>query len=324
MKKSRIIVPALAMLTLSVAASVTGTVAWFTASRTASMKASSVSVMNATGDLNISLAPGLNTTVKDGKIVNTPLMDASVNVGALSGNVATAANVDVYTANINSDNEITSLAAHKGDYSRSIKEGGTTTPVFAVNTWTAEFSTSSVSNNHLFFDTRLANSNLMDSLSETDGAKSAYRALRVCMFTVGQEEQKGHKLVWAPYTFEPTVYNAKGSGNMAANVLVNAGFDAKKYGVGLVEATGNAIKAEQPIVKSGDTLASANANKTLLSDALSATTSVTVSFVLWFEGLDSNCVSTAQEISSIKTAVSKTLNLSFYSVDSTTLTGPAA
>ena len=45
MKKSRIIVPALAMLTLSVAASVTGTVAWFTASRTASMSVENLAAL---------------------------------------------------------------------------------------------------------------------------------------------------------------------------------------------------------------------------------------------------------------------------------------
>ena len=46
MKKSRIIVPALAMLTLSVAASVTGTVAWFSASRTKTLTANNLAVLN--------------------------------------------------------------------------------------------------------------------------------------------------------------------------------------------------------------------------------------------------------------------------------------
>ena len=58
MKKSRIIVPALAMLTLSVAASVTGTVAWFTASRTASIKASNLAAFNTDGDLSLILTAG--------------------------------------------------------------------------------------------------------------------------------------------------------------------------------------------------------------------------------------------------------------------------
>ena len=65
MKKSRIIVPALAMLTLSVAASVTGTVAWFTASRTASMSATNVAAVNTAGNLSLTLAKGNQATEAD-------------------------------------------------------------------------------------------------------------------------------------------------------------------------------------------------------------------------------------------------------------------
>lgn len=316
MKKSRIIVPALAMLTLSVAASVTGTVAWFSASRTANLTAKSVSVMNAAGDLGVELIAGLNTGVNGSTVTNTPLMDASVNVDSLGADVADKANVDVYTANINSDNEITGLAAHKGDYSKDIKNGETSTTVYAVNTWKAKFSTSAVSSNYLFFDTRLSKSNLT-ALSETGANKSVYRALRVCMFVGAQ------KLVWAPYTEEEYVYHAINYGNMVHNVSVNSRFDSANYG-DIVKKTTKAIKAPVDIIKSGDTLGKASSNDALLSSELTAATPITVSFVLWFEGLDSNCVSSAQEINSIGTAVTKTLNLSFYSVDSTTLTGEGA
>ena len=46
------------MLTLSVAASVTGTVAWFTASRTASITASNLAAFNTDGDLSLVLSAG--------------------------------------------------------------------------------------------------------------------------------------------------------------------------------------------------------------------------------------------------------------------------
>ena len=45
MKKSKIIVPALAIITLSTAASITGTVAWFTANRTASVTVGDMAVV---------------------------------------------------------------------------------------------------------------------------------------------------------------------------------------------------------------------------------------------------------------------------------------
>ena len=52
MKKSKIIIPAAAILALSVGASVTGTVAWFTASSRVSVTANNLAVINAQGALS--------------------------------------------------------------------------------------------------------------------------------------------------------------------------------------------------------------------------------------------------------------------------------
>lgn len=63
MKKSKIIAPALAVLTLSTAAAVTGTVAWFTASRIAKVSMSNITAVNPEAGLSIELAAGANTSV---------------------------------------------------------------------------------------------------------------------------------------------------------------------------------------------------------------------------------------------------------------------
>ena len=65
MKKTRIIIPALAMIAFSVAASITGTVAWFTANRTAEIDAGTYAVVKTSNDLTVSLAEGVGTTVSD-------------------------------------------------------------------------------------------------------------------------------------------------------------------------------------------------------------------------------------------------------------------
>ena len=52
MKKSKIIVPALGILLLSTAASISGTVAWFTASRTFSTHVNAFSVGSVDGNLS--------------------------------------------------------------------------------------------------------------------------------------------------------------------------------------------------------------------------------------------------------------------------------
>ena len=63
MKKSRIIIPALAMIAFSVAASVTGAVAWFTASRTAQITAGSYSVVKLGAELKAECSAGAGTSL---------------------------------------------------------------------------------------------------------------------------------------------------------------------------------------------------------------------------------------------------------------------
>ena len=63
MKKSRIIIPALAMIAFSVAASITGTVAWFTATRTANIDAGTYTVVKTTANMTKTVTAGLGTSV---------------------------------------------------------------------------------------------------------------------------------------------------------------------------------------------------------------------------------------------------------------------
>ena len=76
MKKSKVIVPALGLLLLSTAASVSGTVAWFTANRTYEAEAGEFSVVNTKDNLNVHLISGLGTTVNNaGKSVSLASSD---------------------------------------------------------------------------------------------------------------------------------------------------------------------------------------------------------------------------------------------------------
>ncbi len=62
MKKSKIIIPALGVLVLSTAASITGTVAWFTASRTGTMTTGDFAVVKTDGALAVTCSAGVGTT----------------------------------------------------------------------------------------------------------------------------------------------------------------------------------------------------------------------------------------------------------------------
>lgn len=71
MKKTRIIIPALAMIAFSVAASITGTVAWFTANRTAQIDAGSYAVVKTSNDLTCSVGQGVGTTAANSGSTHT-------------------------------------------------------------------------------------------------------------------------------------------------------------------------------------------------------------------------------------------------------------
>lgn len=80
MKKSRIIVPAMAVIAFSTAASIAGSVAWFTASRTVTISGGSYAVVKTTSNLDATLSGGVGTDVT-GKTVNFTgkLTDGSFN-----------------------------------------------------------------------------------------------------------------------------------------------------------------------------------------------------------------------------------------------------
>ena len=66
MKKSKVIVPALALIAFSTAASITGSVAWFTASRKSTVTAGNFQVVNMTNNLTTEVGAGVGTSVGSG------------------------------------------------------------------------------------------------------------------------------------------------------------------------------------------------------------------------------------------------------------------
>lgn len=83
MKKSKIIIPALAIIAFSTAASIAGSVAWFTASRQANVNAGTYTVVKTSADLAVKIESGVGTSANDTtKVVSLPdsvLSDGSVN-----------------------------------------------------------------------------------------------------------------------------------------------------------------------------------------------------------------------------------------------------
>ena len=96
MKKTRVIIPALAITAFSMAASITGAVAWFTANRVATVTAGEFAVVNTSSNLLVSLDDGIGTTATDNEPTHTidvesgyKLTDCSFDHSLVAQNIVT-------------------------------------------------------------------------------------------------------------------------------------------------------------------------------------------------------------------------------------------
>ena len=159
--KSKIVVPALGLILLSTAASISGSVAWFTANRTATVKAGEFAVVKTGDDLAVDLTAGIGTTEDDvnheisnvtGTQPNTHtnlLTDASFDHVAIANNkVGTIISPDSAGSTVGSKPTLNGLTAAQ-------VERGTDT--YSVLTWdmtfSITFSASATANQGLYLDT---------------------------------------------------------------------------------------------------------------------------------------------------------------------------
>ena len=107
MKKTRIIAPALAIIAFSTAASIAGSVAWFTASRQVTINAGNYAVVKTNSDLTYTMANGCGTTVDvdtntvtfSGKLTHGSFSHASGTVSSASADGKSIAKGTLLTAN---------------------------------------------------------------------------------------------------------------------------------------------------------------------------------------------------------------------------------
>ena len=313
MKKSKIIIPAAAILALSVGASVTGTVAWFTASRTVSATVNNLAAINTAGDLGVEiLSEGLvGATKKSANSVNLSyLQDASYDAGADKA----------YVSTLNNDGSLvtgTRLVEKDAYKTVAVTVSNTTTyeSVFVVNQWQAEFSTSSTATNYLYFNPSKATSKINEETTDS----SVFKSIRVAMNNVGESLYT----VWTPSTGD-AFYYVKGAGTLATAQKSTLPADPAGYGelVGQYSETNHLSKDGDATVSEGLTKTVAESNTALLSKTLKGGETPSkpkIRFTVWFEGLDPNCIAGKDDISTTEAAkVIRSLTLGFYAVDSST------
>jgi hypothetical protein len=142
MKKSKIIVPAMAVIAFSTAASIAGSVAWFTASRTVTISGGSYAVVKTTSNLNAVATAGVGTSVNNDNSVNFTgkLTDASFNHNTTNGRKFYIPNgLKGEAFDFEKEVELSS-ATLEADLTRtSITVGGTTYTVYSAATFDIEF-----------------------------------------------------------------------------------------------------------------------------------------------------------------------------------------
>lgn len=306
MKKSKIIIPAAAILALSVGASVTGTVAWFTASRKTSMTANNLAVMNAAGNLGFKVTSVFanDMSYTDSSVTMTYLKDASYDVG---GNKS-------YRAKLNADGSlITGTAANTALTAKtSVTIGDSTYPVYYVNQWTGRFTTTSDEDNVLLLNVENAASYIGETYS--DVPEAVYNSFRISMKTLE------YTVIFAPYTKEADVYYVKAEGDLGTPQSATTAPIEADYGDSLVGKYTNAVKrGATSAFGEGSSLSTMESYHVVLSKTLSSSKPIDVTFTAWFEGLDQDCIIGKSGLSDLNNQTKKNLTLGFYAVDSTTL-----
>ncbi len=324
MKKSKIIIPAAAILALSVGASVTGTVAWFTAARSVNVNVNNLAAIDTAGDLSVVLKPvaeGGATIDEHGDITLTALRDASYDGAKIYGCTTDTGAVDGQAGEVvrvTGTQEITNTPV-------TVTAGSQSVQIYAINQWDATFKTSSQFKTFLCFEP--VKSKLTDFVP---GNTSIYNALRV-MMQVSDSTSLGSyakTVVWAPYTNDrtsDTVYHVKEAGTVKTPFkAATTVFDANNY---KKDDTNSLIETFEHVTNSAvytetSAIADVKGGKNTLSSSLKSDNNVDVRFTVWFEGIDSDCVSTADNLNNLAAyTVKKVMNLSFYSLPKSGMPG---
>ena len=310
MKKSKIIIPAAAILALSVGASVTGTVAWFTASRRTNVTVNNLAVINAQGALSVTNTKVTGCTIESGNVKLNYLQDASYD----------QVNDKAYVAVLDTDGSLVigSRLVDKLSFRTLTTEKAGTQDIYYISQWTSKFETTSQETQYLFFDNSLAKSNISGTVNDS----SVYKSLRVSMVN------GDFRILWAPYTGESTIYYLNKAVSLAEEKQYDVDGTVKDESTekqDVAAAFGDAVTGKTPLVetssvKEGSSV-TADQDKLCLSKTFKNDSSVTITTTVWFEGLDQNCIATSSDLNLISGEVyNRILTLSYYAVAANAIT----
>ena len=271
MKKSKVIIPAMGILCLSTAAAVTGTVAWFTASRVKSLSMQNIKVYNPESSLVMNVTAIDNTTVDDSGetpvVTHDPLRDASVDLSAPA----------VWGSNLADDGTVSGFRSVASPYSAGTVDS---TDIFYATTFKVSFNLNASSGYtyQLFFDSVTS---LTNTTAYTAGTNDVIAALRIGLLV-----EDGSYFVWAPRTQDGSLKKITASNTAAA---------------GVAESNGIIGSTALPTVTNDILDAGYDSNIAYIGEVPFKATSGTqdtldITVYTWFEGTDTKCIPDAKGI----------------------------
>ena len=286
MKKSRIIIPALGMLLLSTAASVSGTVAWFTSMQTGTADITSFAVTKTGGSMTSVVAAGAGTKVANSGAAITLNDNVTLTHGSYNHTNSTA----FYPNDTGTVFTGVAKPAASTDYNNWALPGTNNQVFFAVS-WSITFTYTFSSNTspvYLYFDGTAGNAatSKMTDHEQTVAGKSgttleSYKGFRVAM-------KATNTVIWAPEQADTASLKYQSTASATANYSANGTYVATGS---LISSTGYAANLTDAI---GNTPTQrADYLGTFATPASGSTSTVTVECVAWFEGNDANIVNDA-------------------------------
>ncbi len=291
MKKSKIILPAVALLTISTVAAASSTVAWFTANRTVKVEVSEVAVYNPESNLNVTLSTVANSgaTATDKKVTMPKYMrDGSVD----------AANGKVYKKDVVA--ETYEALADNTYFTDTALITGETGPqnIYRATSWKMTFSMvgAAADDYAVLIDMTNSVTNFTRNDDEVNSkdTKKISESFRIA-FVAGDQVT-----VLAPWATEDDL-------KYVTNNAANGNYKDNK-----VTVTGKAItSAEIASTEKNTKLTAANGYVGTIAKSTDAATAsaLEVTCYAWFEGEDPACVVPTE---AINTKVSSILG--FYAV----------
>lgn len=293
MKKLKIIVPALALLAVSTVASVTGTVAWFTSNTASTVEFDQFDIQQMSSNLGCTTTAKVGVAVTNNKV--TPAVISGSKVAKLTHASFNSDDGNIWSLNatnaktkIDGPSSVSTKTDHLTSTNTKLiasydKSSTSKAAVYYVFSWSSTFTyelqgTDAAAN--LYFDVK----STFTYTAQPTKQYASHKGFRLSMI-----RDDGSFVVWSPAQ-KLAMEDNNGTAAGGANRYVKDASTNTNY-VAASTTGGNCIALGQTALDTIDPSATGTTSRAdYLGQFTSSKSSLTVTFVAWFEGEDPNII----------------------------------